>query len=81
VRALERAERAVEELVSAAQPIYHWDAKQIARAVLMAVREPGSDAVAGMLYRLDNGALGEDYDTTDVWQAGIRAILGEGEGE
>ena len=51
------------------------DMVEVARAVLKVMREPGPEAVAAMFDRLDCGELGEDFDTTDVWQAGIDAIL------
>lgn len=55
--------------------------ERVARAVLMAVREPDEAVVSGML---EAPILADDHTGANVasmWSGGIAAILGEGEGE
>lgn len=70
---LEKIARAIEDAMASDDNHPH----DIARAALLAMREPDLDVISAMFDRLDCGELGEDYDTTDVWQVGIDAILAQ----
>ena len=72
--ALDRAELAAAVMIDHGQPIYDLDARAVARAVLMAVREPGLPAVEAVFEAADDLSEGGPLA---VWQAGIDAILAE----
>jgi len=68
---LEKMAEAIEAKVRPAMPIYGWDAEEIARAALEAIRVP-CEAM------LDNAACYERGDAlVRIWAAMIDAILNE----
>ena len=49
--------------------------ERVAKAALEAIRKADRTVVFAIFDLMDSGDLGEDYDTQDVWEAGIDAIL------
>ena len=78
-RAIERELDVQEMILTDPFTLRKMMANRIARAALLAIREPerGSPIIEAMFDRLDDGQLGEDYSTSEVWRAGIDAILNQ----